>query len=143
MAAVLRPRFGSARAPTAFRWWWLPAAGAAVLAIVVFSRIFAGPSFVKRVTVANPTHYQVSVTVGSPGHAEVTALATIEHDTTADIGAVIDQGAEWVFRFSDQGHDGGAVTVSRNQLRALGWRITIPAEVAQRLAAAGAMPSAF
>jgi hypothetical protein len=116
---------------------------AAVLAIVVFSRILAGPSFVKRVVVTNPTHYQVSVTVGSPGRGEVMALTTIEHDSTADVDAVIDQGPLWVFRFSDQGHDGGAVTVSRDELRARGWRISIPAEVGQRLAAAGALPSAF
>jgi hypothetical protein len=116
---------------------------AAVLAIVVFSRILAGPSFVKRVVVTNPTRYQVSVTVGSPGHSDVMALTTVEHDSTADVEAVIDQGSQWVFRFSDQGHDGGAVTMSRDELRAQGWRISIPAEVGQRLAAAGALPGAF
>jgi hypothetical protein len=116
---------------------------AAVLAIIVFSRIIAGPSFVKQLVVTNPTRYQVSVTVGSPGHSDVMALSTIEHDSTVEVDAVIDQGPQWVFRFSDQGHDGGAVTMSRDELRARGWRISIPAEVGERLAAAGALPGAF
>ncbi len=47
---------------------------------------------------------------------------------------VIDQGDVWVFRFDSQGESGGELRLSRTELEAAGWRVSIPAEVGARLA---------
>jgi len=54
---------------------------------------------------------------------------------------LIDQGREWIFRFTSCGYDAGEARVTREQLRRDGWRFTVPPEVAQRLQMAGVVPS--
>jgi hypothetical protein len=118
-------------------------AAAGVLALVLLTQLLAGPSFVSRVTVINPTAYRIDITVSRPGEADVMPLATVERNAAIGVGDVIDQGAEWVFRFSAQGHDGGTLTVSRADLRAQRWRLVISADVGDRLGSAGAVPPAL
>lgn len=90
--------------------------------------------------VANDTDYELTIAATSPGDDSWLPILVIDpHQERARAGT-IDQGSEWVFRFSGQGRDGGQITISRDQLAADGWRFEVPAEVAQRLEAQGATP---
>jgi hypothetical protein len=104
---------------------------------------FRGPPVVARVTIENPTAYQIVVEVGSPGRKGVLDLGAVRRAGNQTHEQVVDQGAAWVFRFSYAGYDGGKLMVSRAQLSRDGWRITVPAEVGERLRTAGLAPSAF
>jgi hypothetical protein len=54
---------------------------------------------------------------------------------------VIDQGEQWVFRFTYGGVDGGELVVPRTELEASGWKVTVPQQFAERMRAAGVGPS--
>jgi hypothetical protein len=115
---------------------------AAALCLVTAAHLTADrPSFVSEVTVVNPTVYEVSVELGGDhgGHLDP---GTIRREHTATFEEVIDQGPRWVVRFSYGGVPAGEVSLSRAQLAAAGWRITVPPEVGERLRLAGLRPSA-
>ncbi|MDQ4089069.1 MAG: hypothetical protein M3163_02010, partial [Actinomycetota bacterium] len=62
-------------------------------------------------------------------------------NATTEVHEVTDQGDVWVFRFDSQGATGGELRLTRAQLEASGWTVSIPAEVGRRLADAGAPPT--
>lgn len=105
--------------------------------------ITRGSAFVPRVTVDNPTRYNIQVDVGAPGEDQVLAVGTVPRDGSRTFEEVADQGERWVFRLSFGGEDVGQIVVPRLQLEKDGWRIAVPAEVGQRLADAGYAASAF
>ena len=123
------------------------AVGAAVvgLAVVVgltsLVGLSSGPKTVQRITFQNPTVYALDIEV-SPGTAGGwTSAGSVRQKSTAEVTEVIDQGDVWVFRFDSQGASGGELRLSRTELEASGWRVSIPAEVGERLAGAGAPPT--
>lgn len=99
-------------------------------------------SLVDRVTIVNPTPYQISLRVSRAGWDTGTALGTVAHGATKTFDDVLDQGEHWIFRFSASDLDGGELSVTREDLSRGHWNLTIPGAVAERLAAAGASPSA-
>jgi hypothetical protein len=62
-------------------------------------------------------------------------LGTVAPKTGSTVAQVVDQGATWVFRVQAQGIDVGDIALSRSDLVASGWRVTIPADVIARLKA--------
>ncbi len=99
--------------------------------------------FVARITVENPTQFNLQVDAGAPGEDEVVALGSVPREGTRSFEQVVDQGERWVFRLSFGGEDAGEVVVPRPQLEKDGWRVVVPAGIGQALADAGHPPSAF
>jgi hypothetical protein len=93
------------------------------------------PTFIARVTVENPGPMVVDVDVRPSPHGASLSLASVPADSAASTYDVIDQGDQWVFRFSSGGIDGGALHVSRTKLAADGWRVVVPRDVIARLQA--------
>ena len=101
----------------------------------------SGPKTVSRITFENPTVYALDIEV-SPGTGKGwTSAGSVRQKSTAEVNEVIDQGDVWLFRFDSQGATGGELRLSRTELEASGWRITVQVEVESRLAAAGAPPT--
>ena len=96
------------------------------------------PNHVSRVTIANPSEYALDVAVTSGGRHGWLALSGVPVGATRDFHDVLDQGNTWVFSFRAQGRDGGEMSMTRADLDASGWNITVPGQVLDRLRAAGA-----
>jgi hypothetical protein len=123
-----------------------PAAGLSLaIALLVGLRLApaleVGP-FIPRLTVDNPTPFAVNLQVAGPPGQGSSDVGTVGRETQDVVEQVLDAGDRWVFRFSYGGVDAGEVELSRAVLRAAGWRLSVPPEVAGRLAAAGLTPSA-
>jgi hypothetical protein len=126
------------------RWWWLGlGAGILVIAVLVVHPVLGGPSFVHRLTISNPSEFDMTVVVSPAGRQERLALGTVRHRSSTDLQDVIDQGSQWAFHFTAGGRDGGEVQVPRAELSRNGWRLQIPEEVATRLRSSGAVPPPF
>ncbi len=117
----------------------LALAAAVVLALLV--DLSGSPRTVPRLTYENPTEYAVSVEVSRGTEAGWTSAGFVAPRATAVVEEVVDQGDVWLFRFHGQGESGGELRLTRRQLEASNWVVTIPAEVGRRLAAAGAPPT--
>lgn len=140
MSPVLTRRPAPARsAGTVLALVFAVAAGLAAEAMAL--RAIRSPSFVRQVTVDNPTVYNLEVDV-SDGRRGWVGLGAIAREETQTFLEVIDHGDTWVFRFAYAGVDGGQVTVRREELARSRWRVRVPDEVQARLAAAGLEPSA-
>ncbi len=101
----------------------------------------AGTPTVARITFENPTVYALTIEV-SPGNGRRWMTAGFaRQNATTEVHEVTDQGDEWIFRFDSQGATGGELRLTRAELEASGWTVSIPAEVGQRLAEAGAPPT--
>jgi hypothetical protein len=134
------PRFP----PRSSRWWWLAAGAAAlVVAAVMVRPLLGGPSFVRKITISNSSEFDVTVAVSSDHEQERMPLATVSHRSSVEVEDVIDQGSVWIFHFSADGREGGEVQIGRDELKRDGWRVEIPASVATRLRAEGALPPPF
>ncbi|HEV3400227.1 MAG TPA: hypothetical protein VG078_00245 [Acidimicrobiales bacterium] len=110
--------------------------------LLLVARLTAGPSFVSEVTVDNPLVYKVNVEVKPGDGGGWTGLGTVRRETSKTVEKVVDQGSTWTFRFTYGRQLGGEMTVNRSELRAAGWRVTVPPEVGDRLRQAGLRPSA-
>ena len=115
---------------------------AALLLFVLTQRLIPSPSFVDRVTIVNPTPYQINVEVSGAGRDIGIGLGAVPREQTKTFEDVLDQGDQWIFRFFAAGFNGGEVSVSKEDLLRGQWKLTVPGAVAERLAAAGASPSA-
>src|SRR5436305_4243754 len=98
-------------------------AGLAVVAVAVLA-IAVAPWFrtespVARLTIDNPTVYQVNVEVSGDGGGWLD-LGAVDRQGSKTVEEVTDQGARWVFRFSYGGVDAGEVPVARTDLAAAG-----------------------
>ena len=96
------------------------------------------PNHVSRVTIANPSEYALDVAVTSGGRHGWLALSGVPVGATRDFHDVLDQDNTWVFSFRALGRDGGEMSMTRADLDASGWNITVPGQVLDRLRAAGA-----
>jgi hypothetical protein len=99
------------------------------------------PSFVREITLENPTVYQLEVEV-SDGRSGWLGLGAVAREGTQTFLDVIDQGDTWIFRFAYVGVQGGELRLSREELARSRWRVRVPEAVQARLAAAGLEPSA-
>ena len=119
--------------------------GVAVAAIAVVALALAPgmrlPTFVDRVSITNPTVFGVEAEVRGGGPIAWLDLGGVARESTKSSYEVIDQGRQWMFRFTYAGRPVGEVAISRAQLKAQGWRVEVPAEVGDRLAATGTAPS--
>ena len=91
-----------------------------------------------RIAISNDTDYSVSVEVAGPSGGW-TAIGSPARQVTV-FQQVIDQGRTWTFRVSAQGHDGGQFTLSRADLVASGWRVSLPSSTGAQFKPAGTSP---
>jgi hypothetical protein len=109
--------------------------------LLVPTGLLSLPPRIDRITITNPTVYDISVAVSDGDGEDWVSVLTVGHDGTDSRTNVIDQGDTWQFHFRGQGRDGGELTVTRPELVASDWQLTIPVEVGERLAELGAPPS--
>ena len=114
---------------------------AAAIGLTTLVGLSSGPKTVARMTFENPTAYALDIEVSSGAADGWTSAGSVRQRSTAEVSEVIDQGDVWVFRFDSQGESGGELQLSRTELEASGWRVSIPDEVGARLALAGAPPT--
>src|SRR5437588_9385734 len=94
-------------------------------------------SSVRRIAVENPTPYHLEIDATGAGRVHAVTLGAIGREQEKTFDDVIDQGREWVFRFTSGGADGGEMRVARAQLEGDRWKITVPDDVGRRLRSAG------
>jgi hypothetical protein len=119
--------------------WDLVTVVALFIAVVPFSRLLEGPSFVDQIAFENPTKYHIRIEVSDGEAGGWMAIgAAAERNTTSTFRQIVDQGEVWLFRFSAQGEDGGELRLTREQLERDQWQVRIPDRVDEELQAAGA-----
>ncbi|HVF15219.1 MAG TPA: hypothetical protein VM942_11505 [Acidimicrobiales bacterium] len=116
--------------------------GVAVLAVLLVAPSLDPGFFVPRLTVDNPTPFDLTVEVTGGDRDGWYDVGTVGRELEDVLEEVADPGSTWVIRFSYAGVEGGEVTVPGSELRAAGWRLTVPAAVGTALAEAGFVPSA-
>lgn len=120
----------------------LPEVIAAVLGLVVLlaaTTLAGGPRHVARLSVENPSVHRVTIELAGESGG-VVPLGAVDREKERTFADVPDFGDRWTFRFSGGGLDGGALVVDRDDLEAGDWHVRVPADVADRLAAAGLPP---
>lgn len=115
--------------------------GTAVLAVLIVAPSLSPATFVSRLTIDNPTPFDVNVDV-SGGDGPWFQLGTVARETEGRVEEVADPGPTWLFRFTYAGIDAGEVRVPRSELRDANWQLAVPPEVTQALTAAGLVASA-
>jgi hypothetical protein len=120
---------------------WVVLALVALLGLAAVARLVPSPTTVHRLTIRNATQYdlQVDASGGARDGWTPVGIALARSDT--EVQDVIDHGDVWIFRFAGQGQDGGEVQVTRAQLEASGWQLTVPASVGDRIRSSGVPPS--
>src|SRR2546430_11210638 len=80
---------------------------AVIVVMLVGLIVLDGPSRVGRLTLANPSEFDIVVDVSSGDGVRWLPLAVLERGATRDYAGVLDQGSTWTFRFRAQGRDSG------------------------------------
>ena len=106
--------------------------GLVVLTLLVVA-CSGSPSRVERITIANPTEYDVDVHVTGRTRARWLPLVVVEAQAEDVVEEVIDQGNVWSFRFLHSGDIVGELRLDKTELEQNGWRVEVPAEVGERL----------
>jgi hypothetical protein len=109
-----------------------------VLAVIPLLR---GPAFVPRVTLVNPTAFQVNVEASGAGGSWLD-LGSVPREREIALEGVADQGPTWTFRFSSGGVFASEMVLSRADLEHGNWRVNIPDGIAGPLHDAGLPTSA-
>ena len=91
------------------------------------------PPTVDRITISNPTSYDIDVEVTDRDRDGWLPVAIVQARSEHVARDVIDQGEAWIFRFSHWGDPVGEFSPTRAELERNGWRVEVPAEVEERL----------
>lgn len=113
-----------------------------VSAMLLWASYLDSDSFVRRLMVDNQTEFHLNVHLSDLDRDGWLDLGTITRETEGALEEVLDPGGTWVIRFSYGGVEAGELVIPRSTLREAGWRLAVPAEAGERLAAAGISPSA-
>lgn len=111
------------------------AAGFAI-ALLLIAPVLEVPPQVERITIDNPYPWPAHIDVSQPGDSGWLGVGTVDQTGEQDFRSIIDQGDAWIVRFSYAGHhvEHG---VTRRQLEADDWHITVPDDFARQLRDAG------
>jgi hypothetical protein len=110
----------------------------ALLLIFAGTKALEGPGVIERVRIDNPTPYQVEVAVAGREGGSRLALGPVAAGERHAFASVVDQGDRWAVHVTSARSDGGEFVLRRADLERSNWVITIPDDVASRLAAKGA-----
>lgn len=106
-------------------------AAAAAIAVLLGWAVTTPPAKVDRLTVENPTPWELTVELGSGSAGEWTTLAVVPPKDSRTVRDVLEQGDTWALRFGVGGRDSDVIRVSRPDLRGDGWKVTVPRSVAE------------
>lgn len=124
-------------------WLGTAVAGVAILVVILaLVPLLRSPSLVPRVTLANPSVYQVNVEATGAANDGWDDLGAVPRERELTLEGVPDEGRTWTFRFSSGGVTGAEMTISRADLEHDHWRVNIPAGITEPLQDAGLPPSA-
>lgn len=118
--------------------WYVLAGTVALAAALLLAPLLRMPAHVGALTFDNPTGYDITIESSQGGDDGWTPVGTVRAGSSATFDRVVDQGGRWAFRFSSQGQQGGHLDRTRAELDAADWKVDIPAEVGDTLAANGA-----
>ena len=104
-----------------------------VVALLWLAACAGPPARVDRITIVNPTGYDLDVDVAGPERDGWIPAAIVEAGSERVAEEVIDQGEVWVFRFLHWGDPAGELSVTRAELEGDGWQVEVPEEVEARL----------
>jgi hypothetical protein len=105
-----------------------------LLALALLVASCSGPApRVDRITISNPTAYDIDVEVTDRDRDGWLPVAIVEAGSEHISQDVIDQGEVWVFRFLHWGDPVGEFSPTRAELERNGWRVEVPGEVEERL----------
>jgi hypothetical protein len=99
------------------------------------------PPTVDRITVVNPTDYELDLHVTGRARERWLPVAIVGARSEDFVEEVIDQGDVWIFRFLHWGDPVEEISLSRAELERNGWRVEIPDELGGRLQGLGRPPS--
>jgi hypothetical protein len=116
---------------------WVVLAVLALFGFVAVSLLIPSPATVGHVTIKNGSEFDLNIDATSASHDGWTPVGIALAHSDTDMRDVIDHGDVWVFRFTGQGHDAGELRITRADLAASNWSLTVPASVAQQLRDAG------
>jgi hypothetical protein len=94
----------------------------------------------RTLTIVNGSDYELTVEAARPGDSSWTPVTIVDPRQSGRQARTIDQGDQWVFRFSGQGRSSGEVAISAEQLETDSWQFVVPPEVIAELENAGATP---
>ncbi len=107
--------------------------GLTLASTVVLLACSAPPPTVPEITIVNGTPYDLDVQVNGGDRVSWLPVAIVEAGATDVSQEVIDQGEVWIFRFLHWGDPVGELSLTRDQLERVGWRVEVPETVSQRL----------
>jgi hypothetical protein len=112
-----------------------------VVALLWLTACSGPPPTVDRITIVNPTGYDLDVEVAGPEGGGWLPLSIAEARSERVAEEVIDQGEVWMFRFLHWGDSVAELSLTRAGLVRDGWRVEVPEEVEERLRQLGRPPS--
>jgi hypothetical protein len=112
---------------------WIAPALLAVAALVIVVMLSMGSPGRDSVTFVNRTGAPVTLSVTGGDGGGWLGLGTIDPNSRSKIEAVIDQGAVWRFDLSVGPDHIGEIQRTEDQLRAAGWKVTIPKDAVDHL----------
>ena len=115
---------------------------AAVICIAVSIPLFRHLEDLPRadVTFANETAWDIGVELALANDSRM-LIATIEADQTRTVEEIIEPGEVWAFRWKFRGQEVALTKISDGDLRAAGYRVSVPTEVTEELRDEGAPPA--
>ena len=116
---------------------WIVLAILALFGFVAVSLLTPSPGTVDRVTIKNGSEFDVNIDATNASHDGWTPVGIALAHADTNMREIIDHGDVWIFRFSGQGRDAGELRMTRSELAASNWSLTVPASVAQELRDAG------
>jgi hypothetical protein len=115
--------------------------GLLVLAVLL-AACSGPPPTVDRITITNPTDYDLDVEVSGGERDGWLPLAIVEARSEHVVQEVIDQGEAWIFRFLHWGGPVGELSLTRAELERSDWRVDVPVEIQEQLQQLGRPSSA-
>jgi hypothetical protein len=119
---------------------WIAPAILAVAALVLIVNLSRSIPSRETITIANPSGAVVTVRTTDGGRHGWLGLGTVDAKSEARMESVIDQGGVWRFQLTAGPDRVGELRRTADQLRATGWKITIPADLVNRLPASRRTP---
>lgn len=106
------------------------------LVLLVVAPALDVPDHVDQISVDNPHPWPVHVAASQPGGGGWAGVGPVDQGDERTFQTVIDQGDQWVFRFSYAGHHTD-LRVTRARLEGDSWHVTVPDDLAHQLRDAG------
>lgn len=93
------------------------------------------PARIDRLSVTNPSEYQIRLAVGN------SKLGYVDAEASREYRDVFDQGDRWVLTFASQSIEAGTIEVDRSVLADNNWTVVIPNDIIEILRAAPIEPA--